>query len=452
MSFNPGIDENYFARTERNTENLFTFHISIYTLIFYIVGFIITVTMTVLMLWIYYNIKQMDICKKSKSNVFSIAFTAGILMLYMLALDIAAVVTLKDKTPILNDRNIDDNNLPYIVLFIDAAMAVLWGVCWILTFVSSSKCTCSNRCSSCNGKQYLLQAILTVGPIFMMVSHLPYIAISYLNDASYASSIFIYYTVVAFVIFCSLDLAYRTFQKAISDVKRSNTKRNLNLNVQQTVEGYSDSDKLISTDDGQSSMDACIFPFCKKKHVFKCCIWGSTIAIFMLFLLILIGMTTAALVVVPISRTFSDAPNRLLGFYETVIVVTGAYLAYKGIFRKKITLEAAVKKRMQHIRHKGNDDDWQHFSDDEKIAVFYDFVVELVAKLHPEQSELDTREGKTKEGGKSKDHDEVNKQGGSTVRVPVYKEPGNEGNTGPNDSLRVAAEGDKYGGDSGVHP
>ena len=125
MSFNPQIDENYFVRTERYTENLFTHSISIYTMVFYTAGFIITITITVLMLWFYYNTKQMDI-KNSKSQVFSIAVTAGILMLYILALDIAAVVTLKDKTPILNDRNFDDNAFPYIVLSFDGSMVVLW--------------------------------------------------------------------------------------------------------------------------------------------------------------------------------------------------------------------------------------------------------------------------------------------------------------------------------------
>lgn len=54
------------------------------------------------------------------------------------------------------------------------------------------------------------------------------------------------------------------------------------------------------------------------------------------FVLVLIGMTTATLVVIPISRAFSDAPNRLLGVYETVIFVAGAYIAYKGSFKKKI--------------------------------------------------------------------------------------------------------------------
>ena len=102
--------------------------------------------------------------------------------------------------------------------------------------------------------------------------------------------------------------------------------------------------------------------------------------------LLLIGMTTAALVVIPISRTFSDAPNRLLGFYETVVVVVGAYLAYKGIFDRKPTFEDAIKKRKQQIpsRRNANGDtnrsNQQNASDseDERLAAFYDHVVNIV--------------------------------------------------------------------------
>ena len=396
MSFNPGIDENYFARTERNTENLFTFSISIYTLIFYILGFIITVTMTVLILWIYYNTKRIDIYKNSKSNVFSIALTAGILMLYILALDIAAVVTLKDKTPVLNDRNIDDNDLPYIVLSFDAAMAILWGVCWILTFVSWSKCTNSNRCNSCNVKQlYLLQAILIIGPIFMMVTHLPYIAISYLNDASYASSIFIYYTVVTFVIFGSLKLTYGTFQQAIISGEANE------INYYQQAVGFSIHNCGASSTYGEENEEGfrdcrcfAIASCIKNERRFKCVI----IVLFVPFILILIGMTTATLVVVPISRAFSDAPNRLLGFYETVIVVAGAYFAYMSFFNNKPTLETAIKKRGKHILRREDDSKWQQLSEDERVAIFYDRVVELAVQYDPQQTGLGGNEHGTADG------------------------------------------------------
>ena len=230
MSYNPEIDENYFARTKKNTENPFTSRISIYTLVFYIAGFFITGIITVLMLWLSYNTdhwdkvlikmvnKQINAYKDTKSKIFSISLTTGILMLYILALDVVAVVTLKDKHSILTDGNVDDRDLPLIVLSIDSLMVITWGLCWIPSCMTCCKCCCKNL----RDKRYLLQAISIIGPIFTLVVHLPYISISYLNDASYASSIFIYYTVVAFVIFGSLRLTYGTFQQAIHSRKQHN--------------------------------------------------------------------------------------------------------------------------------------------------------------------------------------------------------------------------------------
>lgn len=117
-SFNPEIDEDYFARSERNKENLLTSTAAIYIFIFHIVGYIIAVGIVITLLWIYLNTKRWDrklfkmgteinkSYKYSQSRIFSIALTSGILMLYILGLDIAAIVTLKDKTATLADRTL----------------------------------------------------------------------------------------------------------------------------------------------------------------------------------------------------------------------------------------------------------------------------------------------------------------------------------------------------------
>ena len=131
------------------------------------------------------------------------------------------------------------------------------------------------------------------------------------------------------------------------------------------------------------------FPFCIKNEKLLKCMWGITIPFFGLIVLTLIGLTTAALVVIPISEAFSDAPYRLVGFYQTMIVVIGVYIAYKGFFKKKPTLETAIKKRISHILQHGADDKenkkWKRLSKDEKVEAFYDYVVELVAQYDPEQ-------------------------------------------------------------------
>ncbi len=412
-------------------------------------------------------------------------------MLYILALDITAIVTLKDRAPVLADRNIDDNVLPYIVLSFDSLMIVMWAICWILSFV-----TCCNncKCKLVGNHQYFLQAISTVGPVSTLVIHLPYIAIAYLNDAAYATSSFIYYTVVSFVIFGALELTYGTLQQALinkDEQDQQNRHKKVkklevsqNSNVDDDPELGEDRRSLIrkgdkkegKEDEGDKEEDAdtCdgpCFPFCTKNERLLKCMWGITIPFFTLLVISLIGLTTAALVTVPISKAFSDAPNRLVGFYQTAIVVVGVYFAYKSFFKKKPTLEMAIKKRMKHILDHGSDKDknsrWQQLSKDEKVAAFYDYVVELVAKYDPMQRKINqsdkevkrendglrAEDEETQEGGPKLDQD-----GSTTMTVPVdvhvdssaRSETEGEGNKEPGDTEHEDTAGDKGGGDSGV--
>ena len=492
--FNPEIDENYFARSEKNTKNLLSFTTATYIFIFHIIGFLIAVGITLLLLWIYFNTKRWDkrlfkmgsernkFHKYSQSRIFSIALTAGILMLYILSLDIGAIVTLKDKTPVLEDRNIDDNILPYIVLSFDSLMVVIWAACWILSFL-----TCCNncRCKLVGKHQYFSLAISTVGPVFTLVIHLPYVAIAYLNDAAYATSSFIYYTVVSFVIFGALELTYGTFQQALitrDDIIKQASPSAIEASNDDDPELGNDHSALIHVDKedkkegregegDEEDTDTCdgpCFPFCTKSETLLKCIWGITIPFFALLVIILIGLTTAALVVIPISKAFSDAPNRLVGFYQTTVVVVGVYFAYKSFFKKTPTLEMAIKKRMKHILNHGSNKNenskWQRLSEDEKVAAFYDYVVDLVAKYG---RKLDLEEDSNKEqkediDGLRTDHQKHQEEGRQdesntkTVSADVHDssaqdEIEGEGKKEPGDTVdQDTAEGDKRGGDSGV--
>ncbi len=69
--------------------------------------------------------------------------------------------------------------------------------------------------------------------------------------------------------------------------------------------------------DKEEDADTCdgpCFPSCTKNERLLKCMWGITIPFFALLVVSLIGLITAALVVVPISKAFSDAPNWLVGF------------------------------------------------------------------------------------------------------------------------------------------
>jgi hypothetical protein len=92
-------------------------------------------------------------------------------------------------------------------------------------------------------------------------------------------------------------------------------------------------------------------------------------------------MITAALVIIPISKAFSDVPNRLLGFYQTAIILIGAYLVYRNFFKKKPTLDLVVKEREQMIPTDTVDstETWNQLSKDERVEQFYKRFVDIIA-------------------------------------------------------------------------
>ena len=309
------------------------------------------VIIIIALLLIYLNTKRWDTILESKvetgkinkytqSKIFSIAATSFFVNVYAVILDSIALYTIIDEHVIINEHYV--NALPYYVTAIDSVGALFWMCCWV-----------GSLCSYCceKGQEYKCLALSTLGPVLSLAVHLPYIAIAYLNDASYATSIFIYYTITVFVIFGILDLTYGTCQGAIIDAK------------------FQDQQKK-----------GC-YHCCPKKEKNRRRTFIIIIPLFTLVLLIFAGMITAALVIIPISKAFSDVPNRLLGFYQTAIILIGAYLVYRNFFKKKPTLDLVVKERKEMIPTDTVDssEKWDQLSKDEKVEQFYTRFVDIIA-------------------------------------------------------------------------
>ena len=270
----------------------------------------------------------------------------------MLILDIFAAYTLKKKPAILQSRNIDENVLPYMVLGYDSFLVLVWVVCNFF----SCRMWCFTREDKDYGNkesnEYVFLAASTVSPILVFVVHVPYVAIAYLNDVSHATSMFIYYTVVAFVLFGTLDLSHGAYFRLLLRLKKKKQGDHKNRLY---ICGCHHNEEEI--------------------HIRAAC----GIIFFTILTLILIGMITAALVTVPISKAFTDTSNRLLGFYQTALVLIGAYLFYRNVFKKNTTLESEVHNRATDIKRDGDDDHWQTLSQHQKLAKVYSHVLDILA-------------------------------------------------------------------------
>ena len=184
--------------------------------------------------------------------------------------------------------------------------------------------------------------------------HLPYITIAYLNDASHATSMFIYYTLVVFAFFSAIDLTYSTYIDALI-IAREKPSQN--------------------SEEGQGLRR--IFGFySQERRIQNLSAFGTPA--FAILIVCLVGMTTAALVTVPISKAFTDASNRLLGFYQTAFVFVGAYVVYKSLLEKK-PLEKAIESRKIPIRN-GDTEQWKNLTKDEKITELYSRVIDILAQ------------------------------------------------------------------------
>jgi hypothetical protein len=101
----------------------------------------------------------------------------------------------------------------------------------------------------------------------------------------------------------------------------------------------------------------------------------------MISLLSITAILTCYFVIIPINRSISDAPNRLIGIYESAIVLVGAFIAYKAFFKAKKYLESSVIKRENPIinpNKKDSTERWKEMSEEEKLAQFYDVIVDII--------------------------------------------------------------------------
>ena len=93
-----------------------------------------------------------------------------------------------------------------------------------------------------------------------------------------------------------------------------------------------------------------------------------------------IVFTAAYLVVIPINGSISDAPNRLIGVYQTIFLLLGIYIGYKTFFKRKISLQYVVENSVKSLSSDKEIDDnrWSLMSKEEKLAEFYKTKAEMI--------------------------------------------------------------------------
>ena len=371
-------------------------------------GFLLSVAITAVILIIYLNTKRWDkklknlstlsdANKYSQAKIFSVAITSFTISIYIVILDGFALYTWYNKEIDNQETNIQEpkvlHSLPVIVAFIDVLAITVW-----ITFCTLGLCSQLKVC--CKERLYTFLATSTLGPTLSLVIHLPYILIAYLNDATYASSIFIYYTIIVFILFGALDLSYGTCMGALIYRRDNPIQGQARENQPLLQDGNTDAD--VEQPNRQENRNQPLqedenTTGCNPYPMFPCEENGIIITfaiatpVFILLIVVLMGMITATLVVIPISKALNDAPNRLLGFYQVVIVLVGAYFAYRKFFHKKPSLESVVEEAEKNIFNE-NGQSWEGLSNDQKLINFYTHIMTIVAKSDPHTNNIHVRQ------------------------------------------------------------
>jgi hypothetical protein len=241
--------------------------------------------------------------RTKQASILAVVIVSYVIISYIIALDIAALARhdrpFNDHVLAIYNKNQSGPiyNIHFIVSAFDFLGALfLLGMTIVSIILHVRPC---QNCSVCCNTFFFL-VLSTLGLICCIVTHVPFIAIAYLNDAYHAGSIFAFYTIISLILFAVVELLIVSCQKKFD----------------------------FEDDTSSSQSDRCL----------DCpCGWCTTsvVGIAMASLLSITAILTCYFVIIPINRSISDAPNRLVGVYESAILLVGAYIAYKAFFTAK---------------------------------------------------------------------------------------------------------------------
>lgn len=288
--------------------------------------------------------------------IFSTAVISILFCLYTLSLDVAAVYYRNDMYNKFLDLRVlystDDigkpysilYNLPVVVLVFDTVSTAIW---FIVVFVSLIIVISCPHLDDKMKPGYFAFSLLTsiICAVFVIFIHFPYIAIAFLNDAYHAGSMFIYYSIVTFTLFVLVEVVYKSNIKC----------RLVCFSQLKEEEQY----------------------FCSR----KLCIAASMTFLIGLIVLFFgfIVTVTCYFVIIPINMSISDAPNRLIGIYQSGVIVIAAIVLYKTFIKKgRNPFKRAIKETKTFEFGKASNENWKNLSEEEKEVVFYTKVIAIV--------------------------------------------------------------------------
>ena len=190
---------------------------------------------------------------------------------------------------------------------------------------------------------FIILSATVLCPVFCIIAHSPYIAIAYLNDGDHASSMFIYYMVLCYLLFGMIWLFFHWCQHFIDKDKKDKDDAEVTQETNEDEDINQGNNNEDVNQGNNNEENYRIFGCCTiseiergipnkatPKEQRQCFITAVIILVFvaLLFLFGLIVVISCYFVVIPINKSISDAPNRLLSIYQSGGFLIGSFIVF----------------------------------------------------------------------------------------------------------------------------
>ena len=191
---------------------------------------------------------------------------------------------------------------------------------------------------------YHILALTVICPILSLMTHLPFIAIAYLNDANHAGSVFIFFTIITIIEFLILELSFISFFKLLENTSQ-------------------------------------VSKSCNRSVSIKSFLVILVVVVCLCFFLFLLAISVCYFYFLPIVQSISRSSNQVIAIYQTILIFIGALILYKTIFKKTDPLIKALnQKEVGNMISKSATEEWEASNDRDKLISFYSFVIMNVIK------------------------------------------------------------------------
>ena len=180
----------------------------------------------------------------------------------------------------------------FVASIVIALLIPKLSVSWLQNYraryqISNPNVNSNSKQQSIRHIQYFCCTLAAMGFVFSCLMHSPYVIMAYLSDAHYATSILVYYTTVLFIEFGI---------------------------IQYTFQIYFDDKSFIHN----------------KKRLTGLLVFVQTVLIYCLVL-----SASFFFYFIPISNTLTNLPNEGIIVYQTALILLGAFITYKALFKSK---------------------------------------------------------------------------------------------------------------------